>query len=309
MVLKNGLSRMRGDSPVRFSGGGGAVMRCCYPTRCIRWTWKRGEIERRQLKRKVLVTFFAKQAPAVIAMEACGSAHYWARRFASLGHQVRLIAPSFVRPFVKSNKTDAADAQAIWEAAQRPGMRFVAVKSEAQQAVLSLHRVREQLVRMRRMQINQMHGLLLEFGVALRGGAHGMGDATRALCGKLTMRREFGDLVDGLGGGLGCDRGLRSTTQRRGKRAVVTGARPTLAGRLYGATIEDDRTGLSATAPCHAYHRAQVAHHALEAARRNPTLHLLVDQFPTGGKSLDNKRHGAPARTIQRSAFNVSRRS
>ncbi|MGF6876739.1 transposase [Paraburkholderia sp. MM5477-R1] len=123
-----------------------------------------GEINRRQLKREQLVTFFAKQAPALIAMEACGSAHYWARRFASFGHQVRLIAPSFVRPFVKRNKTDVADAQAIWEAAQRPEMRFVAVKSEAQQAVLTLHRVRAQLLKMRRMQINQTHGLLYEFG-------------------------------------------------------------------------------------------------------------------------------------------------
>ncbi|MGF6545920.1 IS110 family transposase [Paraburkholderia youngii] len=140
-----------------------------------------GEIERRQLKREALVMYFAKQSPAVIAMEACGSAHYWARRFASLGHEVRLMAPSFVRPFVKSNKTDVADAQAIWEAAQRPGMRFVAVKSEAQQAVLSLHRVREQLVKMRRMQINQMHGLLFEFGAAVQGGVHSMDDAARRL--------------------------------------------------------------------------------------------------------------------------------
>ena len=103
-----------------------------------------GEINRRQLRREQLVTFFASQAPALVAMEACGSAHYWARRFAGFGHQVRLIAPSFVRPFVKRNKTDVADAQAIWEAAQRPDMRFVAVKSEAQQAVLTLHRVRQQ---------------------------------------------------------------------------------------------------------------------------------------------------------------------
>ncbi|MBB5504505.1 transposase [Paraburkholderia sp. JPY681] len=102
-----------------------------------------GEINRRQLKRERIVTFFANHAHASIAMEACGSAHHWARRFASFGHQVRLISPSFVRPFVKSNKTDAADAQAIWEAAQRPEMRFVAVKSEAQQAVLTLHRIRE----------------------------------------------------------------------------------------------------------------------------------------------------------------------
>jgi transposase len=142
-----------------------------------------GEIERRQLKREQLVTFFANQAPALIAMEACGSAHYWARRFASFGHQVRLIAPAFVRPFVKSNKTDAADARAIWEAAQRPEMRFVAVKSEAQQSVLSLHRVREQLVKMRVMQINQMHGLLFEFGATIQRerGAHGMDDAARVL--------------------------------------------------------------------------------------------------------------------------------
>jgi transposase len=140
-----------------------------------------GEIERRQLKREQLVTFFANQAPALIAMEACGSAHYWARRFASFGHQVRLIAPAFVRPFVKSNKTDAADARAIWEAAQRPEMRFVAVKSEAQQSVLSLHRVREQLVKMRVMQMNQIHGLLFEFGATVQRGAHGMDDAARVL--------------------------------------------------------------------------------------------------------------------------------
>ncbi len=140
-----------------------------------------GEINRRQLKREQLVTFFAQQAPALIAMEACGSAHYWARRFASFGHEVRLIAPSFVRPFVKRNKTDVADAQAIWEAAQRPEMRFVAVKSEAQQGVLTLHRVRAQLLKMRRMQINQTHGLLYEFGAAVHRGPHSMNDAARLL--------------------------------------------------------------------------------------------------------------------------------
>lgn len=140
-----------------------------------------GEINRRQFKREQLVTFFANQAPALIAMEACGSAHYWARRFASFGHQVKLIAPSFVRPFVKSNKTDVADAHAIWEAAQRPGMRFVAVKSEAQQAVLTLHRVRQQLVKIRRMQINQTHGLLYEFGAVVHRGPHGINEVGQML--------------------------------------------------------------------------------------------------------------------------------
>lgn len=129
-----------------------------------------GEIGRRQLKRAQVLEWFGNRAPAVIAMEACGSAHYWARKLNALGHEVRLIGAQFVRPFVKSNKTDAADAQAIWEAAQRPGMRFVAVKSEAQQSVLMLHRMREQLVKMRTMQTNQLRGLLYEFGVELPQG-------------------------------------------------------------------------------------------------------------------------------------------
>jgi transposase len=129
-----------------------------------------GEICRRQLKRGQVLEFFARREASVIAMEACGSAHYWGRKLTTLGHQVRLIAAQFVRPFVKTNKTDAADAQAIWEAAQRPAMRFVAVKSEGQQAVLMLHRMRSQLVEMRTMQVNQLRGLLYEFGAELPPG-------------------------------------------------------------------------------------------------------------------------------------------
>jgi transposase len=129
-----------------------------------------GEICRRQLRRHQVAEFFAKREPAVVAMEACGSAHYWARKFEGMGHEVKLIAAQFVRPFVKSNKTDVADAQAIWEAAQRPGMKFVAVKSEEQQSVLMLHRMREQLVKMRTMQVNQLRGLLYEFGAELPQG-------------------------------------------------------------------------------------------------------------------------------------------
>jgi transposase len=129
-----------------------------------------GEICRRQMKRDELMEFFARREPSVVAMEACGSAHYWARKLSGYGHEVRLIAAQFVRPFVKSNKTDAADAQAIWEAAQRPGMKFVAMKSEAQQSVLTLHRMREQLVKMRTMQVNQLRGLLYEFGAELPQG-------------------------------------------------------------------------------------------------------------------------------------------
>jgi transposase len=124
-----------------------------------------GELKRKTLARAEVSAFFARRAPGVVAMEACGSAHYWGRVLSGLGHQVRLIAAQFVRPFVKTNKTDAADAEAIWEAAQRPGMRFVALKSEEQQAVLSLHRMRAQLVKIRTMQGYQVRSLTYEFGV------------------------------------------------------------------------------------------------------------------------------------------------
>jgi transposase len=129
-----------------------------------------GEICRRQLKRQQVAEFFVNRNPGIIAMEACGSSHYWGRKFGAMGHEVRLLAGQFVRPFVKSNKTDVADAQAIWEAAQRPDMKFVALKTEEQQSVLTLHRIREQLVKMRTMQINQLRGLLYEFGADLPQG-------------------------------------------------------------------------------------------------------------------------------------------
>jgi transposase len=129
-----------------------------------------GEIIRTTLKRGQVLVFFANREPSIVAMEACGSAQHWARELFKLGHEVRLIAAQFVRPFVKTNKTDAADAEGIWEAAQRPGMRFVALKSEEQQAVLALHRLREQRIKMHGMLVNQLHGLMSEYGVALSRG-------------------------------------------------------------------------------------------------------------------------------------------
>lgn len=126
-----------------------------------------GEVKRKMLARGEVAAFFARRAAGLVAMEACGSAHHWGRTLRGLGHEVRLIPTQFVRPFVKSNKTDTADAQAIWEAVQRPEMRFVALKSELQQAVLGVHRVRAQLVKVRTMQANQIRGLLYEFGVVV----------------------------------------------------------------------------------------------------------------------------------------------
>lgn len=126
-----------------------------------------GHIERFKIKRAQVLEFFTRRAPSVVVMEACGSAHDWARRLQALGHEVKLISARSVRPFVLRNKTDAADARAICTAAQQPDARFVAVKTEAQQTVLALHRVRAQLMKFRIMQTNALRGLLYEFGEVL----------------------------------------------------------------------------------------------------------------------------------------------
>lgn len=129
-----------------------------------------GEIGRFKLQRRETLDFLARREPSVVAMEACGSAHWWGREISKLGHEVRLLAPRSVRPFVLRNKTDAADARAIWTAAQQPDARFVAVKTEIQQSVLALHRLRAQLLEFRIMQTNALRGLLYEFGEALPEG-------------------------------------------------------------------------------------------------------------------------------------------
>ena len=125
---------------------------------------------RKKVTRKQLIEFFATFHPCIVAMEACAGAHHVARKLASFGHEVKLISPQFVRPFVKTNKNDFIDAEAICEAASRPAMRFVSPKTESQQTLSALHRVRESLIRDRVKTSNQMHGLLLEFGVSLPVG-------------------------------------------------------------------------------------------------------------------------------------------
>lgn len=125
---------------------------------------------KKQLKRTQMVAFFANLAPCLIGMEACGSAHHWARKLQAMGHTVRLMAPQFVKPYVKTNKNDAADAEAICEAVCRPNMRFVPIKHVEQQAALALHRVRQGLVKARTAQGNQIRGLLSEFGLILPQG-------------------------------------------------------------------------------------------------------------------------------------------
>jgi transposase len=130
---------------------------------------------RKRLVRAKVLEFFARQAPCVVALEACGGAHHWAREIGKLGHTVRLIPPAYVKPFVKRQKNDVADAEAICEAAQRPGMRFVPVKSEVQQANALVFRARDLLVRQRTQCINALRGHLTEYGHVVPKGTDHVG--------------------------------------------------------------------------------------------------------------------------------------
>jgi transposase len=129
-----------------------------------------GEIRRKKLSRPKFIEFFASMQPARIVMEACGSAHHWARTFTSLGHEVELLPARQVKAFVRGNKDDAADAQAIWSASMHGHIRRVPIKTQEQQAIQAVHRTRAHWVSVRTATINAMRGLLYEFGVVLPKG-------------------------------------------------------------------------------------------------------------------------------------------
>ena len=169
---------------------------------------------RKRLRRNQVPTFFANLQACLVGMEACGSAHYWARTIEKLGHRVKLIATQFVKPYVKTNKNDTADAEAICEAVSRPHMRFVPIKNGEQQAVLALHRARQAFVKARTAQANQIRGLLGEYGIIipqgighitkrlpaiLENGAHELPGSFRALLDRLgehlkVLDRQVGEL-------------------------------------------------------------------------------------------------------------------
>jgi transposase len=159
---------------------------------------------RRQLRREQMAAFFVNLPPCLIGMEACASAHHWGGTLEGFGHTVRLMAPQFVKPYVKTNKNDAADAEAICEAVSRPSMRFVPIKSIEQQAVLSVHRVRQGFVRARTAQANQIRGLLGEFGLVIPQGIHHIAERVPALLEDASdeLPLEFRQLIDRLTGHL-----------------------------------------------------------------------------------------------------------
>ena len=131
---------------------------------------------RRSLRRSKVLEFFGRLPACLVGMEACATAHYWARELRRLGHDVRLIAPHYAKAYVRRHSNDAADAAAICEAAGRPAMRFVDVKTEAQQAAMCMHKLREMLVKQRTMWINQLRGLMAEFGIVAAAGPRHVGE-------------------------------------------------------------------------------------------------------------------------------------
>jgi transposase len=131
-------------------------------------------VVRRQLKRRQVLQFFGGLKPCLVGMEACATAHHWARELMKLGHEVRLMPPRYVKPYVKRNKNDAADAEAICEAVTRPTMRFVPVKTVDQQSVLMLHRTRQLFIRQRTTLINSIRAHLAEFGIIAGIGRNGV---------------------------------------------------------------------------------------------------------------------------------------
>jgi len=143
-------------------------------------------VVRKALRRAQVLRFFERLDPCLVGIEACGTSHYWAREITKFGHEVCLMPPAYVKPYVKRGKTDASDAEAICEAVTRPTMRYVAIKSCEQQAALTVHRTRDLLVKQRTQLVNMIRGLLGEFGIEIRRGiTHALSLAERIAAGEM----------------------------------------------------------------------------------------------------------------------------
>lgn len=211
-----------------------------------------GVVLRRQLRRAHLLRFFAKQPACLIGIEACASAHHWGRELTKLGHQIRLMPPSYVKPYVKRQKNDAADAEAICEAVTRPSMRFVEVKSDEQQSVMVLHRVRLILMRQRVQLSNAIRGHMAEFGIVAPIGREGLRSLIRMIVGgdeRVPQQAQFclqllGKQLELISKQiLETDRQIRASARATeiGRRLMdVPGVGPLLASALV-ATIADPK--------------------------------------------------------------------
>ncbi len=190
---------------------------------------------RKKLSREKVLAFFAEQPHCIVAMEACGSAHYWGRVIGDLGHEVRLIPAAYVKPFVKRQKNDAADAEAICEAASRPTMRFVAVKTKEQQARAMLFRSRDLLVRQRTQLINALRGHLSEHGVVAPQGPANLKELAEAVENEakalpllvVELSRVFVDQIDALSKKIAS---LEQTMARKATQGAMTRRLQTMPG-------------------------------------------------------------------------------
>lgn len=253
-----------------------------------------GYVKKKRLKRQQLLQYLARLEPCLIVMEACGGANYWAREIKALGHEVKLIAPQYVKPYVKGNKNDYNDAEAIVEAAQRPTMRFVPIKSVEQQDVQNLHRQRERIKKARTALVNQIRGLLSEYGIVINKGVGavraGLPDILEDAENGLTMRsRElFADLYEEL-------RLLDERFKESEKQITASNQENEVCQRL------DEILGIGPITASAAYAAAGNGKDFVNGRHLSAWIGLVPGQHSTGGKPTllgISKRGNAYLRTL-----------
>ena len=251
-------------------------------------------VKKKQLKRQQLLPYFAQLEPCVIAMEACGGANHWAREIKELGHEPRLIAPQYVKPYIKGNKNDYNDAEAIAEAAQRPTMRFVPIKSVEQQDIQNLHCQRERIKKARTALVNQIRGLLAEYGIVINKGVaavrKGLPDILEDAENGLTPRsRElFADLLEEL-------RLLDERSQHSQTRIEASNRGNEVCQRL------DEILGVGPITASAAYAAAGDGKDFVNGRHFSAWIGLVPGQHSTGGKPTllgISKRGNAYLRTL-----------
>ena len=251
-------------------------------------------VKKKQLKRKQVLAYMANLEPCLIAMEACGGANYWAREFIALGHEVKLIAPQYVKPYVKGNKNDYNDAEAIAEAAQRPNMRFVPIKSVEQQDVQNFHRQRERIKKERTALVNQIRGLLAEYGVVINQGVaavrNGLPEILEDAENGLTARsRElFAELLEELWA-------LDQRFEHSGQRITSLSQENAMCRRL------DEILGIGPITASATYAAAGDGKDFVNGRHYSAWLGLVPGQHSTGGKTTllgISKRGNAYLRTL-----------